>query len=134
MESNCIFCKIIAGQIPCAKVYEDDQVLAFLDINPVSKGHVLIVPKSHHSMMVDTPDQLVGEVFIKAKTLMKTIKRALEADFVMVSVVGIEVPHFHVHLIPRYYNDGLANGYPTQKYGEGEMDQYVSKIISQLEL
>ncbi len=134
MESNCIFCKIIAGQIPCAKVYEDDKILAFLDINPVSKGHVLVVPKSHYQMMVDTPDPLVGEVFIKAKALMKTIKLVLEADFVMVSVVGIEVPHFHVHLIPRRHDDGLANSYPTQKYGEGEMDQYVSKIKSQLEL
>ena len=130
--SDCIFCKIIAGEIPCAKVYEDDKVLAFLDINPVNKGHVLIIPKEHHQMMVDAPDELVAYIFTKAKELMKVIKKALNADFVVVSVVGIDVPHFHVHLVPRFKDDGLENWWPTKKYEENEMQDYVNKIKNAL--
>ncbi len=129
---DCIFCKIVAGEIPAAKLYEDDKLLAFLDINPVNKGHTLIIPKSHHQMMVDTPDELVSDIFTKAKKLMAGIKDSLNADFVAVSVVGVDVPHFHVHLVPRYYDDGLANWWPTKKYDEGEMEQYVVKIKKEL--
>jgi len=130
--SECIFCKIIAGEIPCAKVYEDEKLIAFLDINPVNKGHVLIIPKEHHQMMVDTSDDLVSYIFVKAKGLMKVIKKAVEADFVIVSVVGIDVPHFHVHLVPRYNDDGLAGWWPTKKYEEGEIEEYAEKIKNAL--
>jgi histidine triad (HIT) family protein len=130
--ADCIFCKIIAGEIPSAKVYEDDKILAFLDINPVNKGHVLIIPKEHHQMMVDTPDELVAYIFTKAKELMKVIEKAVKADFVIVSVVGIDVPHFHVHLVPRFEDDGLAGWWPTKKYEEGEMEKYANKIKNSL--
>ena len=133
METDCIFCQIINGAIPAAKVYEDDQVLAFLDINPVNYGHVLIVPRKHHQMMVDTPDELIAYIFTKAKVLMKAIKKAVDADFVVVSVVGVDVPHFHVHLVPRFKADGLAGWWPTKKYETGEMDEYADKIKSELE-
>jgi len=129
---DCIFCKIIANEIPCAKIYEDDKVISFLDINPVNKGHVLVIPKEHHQMMVDTPDELVAYIFTKAKELMKVIKKAVEADFVIVSVVGIDVPHFHVHLVPRYNDDGLTNFWPTKKYEEGEIEEYAEKIKNEL--
>ncbi len=125
---DCIFCKIVRGEIPSAKVYEDDEALAFLDINPVNKGHVLLIPKTHHQMMVDTPDDLIAYIFTKAKVLMSAIQQGLDADFVAVSVVGVEVPHFHVHLVPRFTNDGLANWWPTKQYGEGELEQYAEKI------
>ncbi len=129
---DCIFCKIIAGEIPAAKVYEDDKVLAFLDINPVNKGHVLVIPKTHYKMMIDTPDELVAYIFTKAKELMKAIKKATKADLVIVSVVGEDVPHFHVHLVPRYKNDGLAGWWPTKKYEDGEINQYLEKIKKEL--
>lgn len=125
---NCIFCKIIKGEIPSAKVYEDDKVLAFLDINPVNYGHTLIIPKEHYQMMYDVPDELISYSFVKAKELMVKIKDALEADYVSVSVVGLDVPHFHIHLIPRYYNDGLAGFWPTKKYREGEMETTLEKL------
>lgn len=125
---NCIFCKIVAGQIPAAKIFEDDKVLAFLDINPVNYGHVLIIPKEHHQMMVDTPDELVSYIFVKAKALMKAVKEAMKADYVVVSVVGIDVPHFHIHLIPRYYQDGLHNFWPTKKYNDGDMEKTATEI------
>ncbi|MFA5248634.1 MAG: HIT family protein [Patescibacteria group bacterium] len=125
---SCIFCKIIAGEIPAAKVYEDDKCLAFLDIKPVNFGHVLLIPKEHCPTMSDTPDDLVAHLYIKAKELMPKIKEALEADFVALSVVGTDVSHFHIHLIPRYFNDGLAGFWPTKEYTESEISEVAEKI------
>jgi len=125
---DCIFCKIIKGEIPSAKVYEDDKILAFLDINPVNYGHTLIIPKEHHQMMPDVPDELLAYCYVKAKELMIRMKPALEADYITVSVVGLDVPHFHIHLIPRYYDDGLAGFWPTKKYGSGEMEATLEKL------
>lgn len=125
---DCIFCKIIAGEIPAEKVYEDDKILAFLDINPVAPGHTLIIPKEHYQMMVDTPNELMCYCFQKSKELMIKIKEAMEADFVSVSVVGLDVPHFHIHLVPRKFSDNLANFWPTTKYTEGEMQKVGEKI------
>jgi histidine triad (HIT) family protein len=124
---NCIFCKIIAGEIPSAKVYEDEKVLAFLDIEPVSKGHTLVIPKEHHKMMTDAPDELIEYIFVKAKMLMNKIKKATNAYLVSLSVVGDEVPHFHVHLIPRHKDDGLSN-WNRKKYEEGQMEEEAKSL------
>lgn len=126
--TDCIFCKIIAGEIPAEKIYEDDKVLAFLDINPVAPGHVLVIPKKHCQMMTDVPNELLGYCFTKSKELMIKLKEALKVDFVTVSVVGLDVPHFHIHLVPRKLNDGLENFWPTIKYEEGEMQKLGEKI------
>ena len=125
---NCIFCKIIKGEIPCSKIYEDKEILAFLDINPVNYGHSLVIPKNHFKMMVDVPNEDLSNIFLKSKELMKIIRETVKADYVAVSVVGIDVPHFHVHLVPRYFNDGMANFWPTKKYGEGEIQKIAEKI------
>ncbi len=125
---DCIFCKIISGEIPSSKIYEDDKVLAFLDIKPVNFGHILVIPKEHYPTFIDLPDELIKEIFTRAKKLIPAIKQAMAADFIVLSVVGIEVLHFHLHLIPRYFNDGLANFWPTKKYGEGEIQQVADKI------
>jgi histidine triad (HIT) family protein len=125
---SCIFCKIISGEIPAAKIYEDDKCLAFLDIKPVNPGHVLLIPKEHYPTMAETPDNLITYLYIKAKELMPKIKEALEADFVALSVVGTDVPHFHIHLIPRHLNDGLARFWPTKEYAEGKMIEIAEKI------
>lgn len=125
---NCIFCKIIKGEIPAEKIYADDKVLAFLDINPVTYGHTLVIPKEHYATMTDVPDKLLSYCYLKAKELMIKIKQALGADYVSVSVVGLDVPHFHIHLIPRNFNDGLANFWPTKKYPKGEMEKTAEKI------
>ena len=130
--ADCIFCKIIAGDIPAHKVYQDDEFLAFLDINPVADGHTLLIPKSHHQMMGDVPDELLGRAFIATKKLIPSIKQALGADFVAVSVVGVDVPHFHIHLIPRRHDDGLADFWPTKKYQAGEAEKIVEQIKAAL--
>jgi histidine triad (HIT) family protein len=124
----CIFCKIVKDEIPSYKVYEDDKCLAFLDISPVAPGHTLLIPKKHYEMMSDTPDELVSYLYTKAKELMIHIKKELKADFVVLSVVGFEVPHFHIHLIPRRTDDGLFNFWPTRKYKENEAEDILKKI------
>lgn len=133
MES-CIFCKIIKGEIPSAQVYEDEKILAFLDINPVNHGHVLVIPKAHHPRMEETPDAVVADIFVQSKRLMPAIKKATNAEHIAVSVVGTEVPHFHIHLIPRRHDDGLAGFWPTKKYGEKEMESAAEKIRSALKI
>jgi len=117
---SCIFCKIIKREIPANIVFENDRVLAFLDVNPVSDGHTLVIPKKHCEKMTDTPDALLGELFSQSKKLMLAIKPALKADYVAVSVVGVDIPHFHIHLIPRKHNDGLAGFWPTKNLTNGE--------------
>ena len=129
---NCIFCKIVSGEIPSAKVYEDEKLLAFLDINPVSDGHLLVITKDHYPWMQDVPDNLISEVFVKIKNIMAKMKDALPCDYVQLSVVGKDIPHFHAHLMPRYFNDDL-HGWPTKKYKEGEIESLSEKIKASLQ-
>ncbi len=133
MENNndCIFCKISKGEISSAKVYEDASFFVFLDINPVSDGHLLIIPKKHVVWMQEADDEMVSDIFKLSKKLMLTIKKAFACDYVQISVNGTDVPHFHVHLIPRYFNDNFSK-FPTKKYKDTEMKEITKKIISML--
>lgn len=127
-KDDCIFCKIAKGEIPSEKVYEDKQILAFLDINPVNPGHVLVIPKEHYQWFYDVPDKILSHLMKESKKIVTAIKESLNADFVALAVVGIDVPHFHLHLLPRYFNDGLSNFWPTKKYEEGQEKEYSEKI------
>jgi histidine triad (HIT) family protein len=129
---SCIFCKIISGEITAAKIFEDEKCLVFLDVNPVTDGHLLLIPKEHFASMAETPDDLVAYLYIKAKWLMPKLKKALSADYISLSVVGTDVPHFHIHLISRRFDDGLAHFWPTKKYAAGEMAAVAEKIILEL--
>lgn len=131
MNNECIFCKIIKNEIPSTKIYEDDKFLSFMDIQPVSDGHLLIIPKEHIEWMQDADNETISEIFKLSKRLMISLKKGIECDYVQVSVVGKDVPHFHVHLIPRYLNDGLE-GFKTKKYENNEMQILAEKIISKL--
>lgn len=128
---NCIFCKIASGEIPCDKIYEDENFLAFLDIKPVSDGHTLIIPKKHVVWMQEAEDEIISEIFKLAKKFMLALKKGLPCDYVQVSVVGNEVPHFHVHLIPRHNQDAFRN-FPTKEYSEGQPEVIIKKITSVL--
>jgi histidine triad (HIT) family protein len=128
---NCIFCKIANKEIPCNKVYEDESFLAFLDIKPVADGHLLIIPKKHVVWMQEAEDEIVAEIFKLTKKLMLAIKNGLGCDYVQVSVVGNEVPHFHIHLMPRYQGDNFRN-FPTKEYKDGESEEAKNKIIAAL--
>jgi histidine triad (HIT) family protein len=130
--NDTIFAKIIRKEIPATIVYEDDSFLAFMDIAPVAKGHLLLIPKdTHYTWMQDAPDELISSIFILAKKLMLSIKEGLGCDYVQISVVGKDVPHFHIHLIPRYFTDEL-HGWRTGSYTDGEMEQVALKIKNSL--
>lgn len=103
----CIFCDIAAGKIPSNKLYEDDTVIAFFDVNPTSYGHCLVVPKEHCQSFLDCPDDTRNHVFQVAQTLANQLTEKLHCDGMNIlsninEAAGQSVPHFHVHLIPRY--------------------------------
>lgn len=95
-----IFSKIIAGKIPSYKVAEDENFYAFLDINPVNWGHTLVVPKKEVDYIFDIDDELLGKMIIFSKKVAKAIKKAIPCKKVGVTVLGLEVPHAHIHLVP----------------------------------
>ena len=109
--SDCVFCKIIKGEIPCFKIFEDDTVLAFADINPLSKGHLLIIPKRHIENMWEATEEELVTVMRTAKRLIHAIKDAINPDGVAVlqlngKAVNQVVMHYHFHLIPRSKEEG----------------------------
>lgn len=95
-----IFSKIIKGEIPCYKVAENEQFLAFLDIMPLKKGHVLVIPKVEVDFIFDMEDALLGDMMIFSKEVAQKMKRVLPCKKIGVTVIGLEVPHAHIHLIP----------------------------------
>ena len=95
-----IFTKIIKGEIPCYKVAEDDNYFAFLDINPVQKGHTLVIPKREEDYIFDLNDTELSGLMVFAKKVAKAIEKVVPCDRIGVTVIGLEVPHAHVHLIP----------------------------------
>jgi len=127
-----IFEKIIDREIPADIVYEDDLSLAFLDISPVAKGHTLLISKHSYPWMTDVPDTETGELFVRAKKLMHAIKTGVGCDYVQLSVVGKDVPHFHIHLIPRFFDDTIP-GSPTTGYeNEQEIARFRDNIKNAL--
>lgn len=124
---DCIFCKIVAGDIPAEKVMETDSVLAFMDINPFNKGHVLVIPKGHYDKMVDTPDDDVAAVALAVKEIASAVMKAADSEKFNVLVYGDDVPHYHVHVYPRFDGDGITA--PAHKsYEEGEISEMASRI------
>ena len=95
-----LFTKIIKGEIPCYKIAEDDSFLAFLDINPLVRGHALVIPKVEIDYLFDIDDDVLQNMIIFAKNVASKIKNAIPCDRLGVSVIGLEVPHAHIHLIP----------------------------------
>jgi histidine triad (HIT) family protein len=130
MENDTVFGKIIRGEIPATKVYEDDAFLALLDINPVAKGHTLLIPKKHYVWIHETPDDLVAAIFIKAKELINAMRKGIPCDFVQIGVVGDEIPHLHIHLIPRFKGQNTEQtSRPHIPYASAEEKQeYAEKI------
>ena len=112
MAEECIFCKIIKGDIPAHKLYEDDTVISFLDIFPIHPGHALIVPKKHSVDIFDTDEETMKQMITVAKKLSPAVMKGAKADGVNIGMnnkpaAGQEVMHAHMHIIPRYSEDGL---------------------------
>ncbi|MDB5254462.1 MAG: hypothetical protein JWL80_528 [Parcubacteria group bacterium] len=129
---DCTFCKIVRKEIPATIITEDNTVLAFLDIHPVNLGHTLIIPKQHIPYMTDAPDDILSTLYIAAKKLMPVLKESLGAKNVTLTVVGLDVSHFHIHLIPRFENDGLKDFWPTKTYASNEEKEKMGEKIKSL--
>ena len=136
MPEDCVFCKIIKGEIPCAKIYENDKVLAFLGIEPINKGHTIVIPKEHHKDLLSMPDDILAEVTKITKKVSKAVVEATGADGFNIGqnngkAAGQAVFHFHIHIMPRFENDGLKH-WSHKEYSEGEMNEFAEKISNAL--
>ncbi len=140
MSANgCVFCSILDGATPAAWVLDDDaDVAAFLDMRPVFKGHVLVVPRQHHETLLDLPDDLIPTVFEATKRVAAAVVDALGCDGTFVAmnnVVSQSVPHLHVHVVPRNRKDGLRGFFwPRTRYeDEAAMEEAASRVRSALD-
>ncbi len=127
-----IFTRIINGEIPCHKVAEDDRFFAFLDINPLKKGHTLIVPKDETDYIFDLSDDKVSAIFVFAKKVSKAIKEAFPCNRIAVIVLGLEVPHAHIHLIPMDQMEDVNFRNPKLKFSPEEFGEIAEKIRRRL--
>lgn len=103
MPSDCLFCRIAAGELPAHKVYEDAHVLAFLDLHPIREGHVLVIPRAHHVWFEDLPEDLATRITTCAQRLARGMKRIYGVERVSLFYTGIHVPHAHAHVVPMHH-------------------------------
>ncbi len=135
---DCIFCKIIAGELPSTKIYEDDNVLAFMDIGPIAKGHVLVIPKKHSEMITDTESGVLADIMVVAKKVAQAQLDGMGADGVNITqangtVAGQVVPHIHFHVIPRFKGDDVNFSWQAQIYHDNEeMTDFADKIKARI--
>ena len=123
-----IFSKIIAGDIPSYKIVEDDRFYAFLDINPMTKGHTLVVPKQETDYIFDLDDALLAEMVIFSKRVSLAIEKAISCKRVGMMVIGLEVPHAHIHLVPIQSEGDLNLSNPKLKLSNDEFLEIADKI------
>jgi len=133
MKKECVFCRIVKGIEPSWTVYEDNMVMAFLDINPASEGHTLIIPRKHYETIYTIPDRELKRIVVIAKKLAEIYRKALGANAVnILHASGREaqqdVFHFHIHLVPRRENDGLDLWYKSKQRTRAELDKTLRKI------
>jgi histidine triad (HIT) family protein len=123
MSTNCIFCRIVAGELPAVKVYEDADTLAFMDIAPIIKGHTLVIPKQHFDPLTATPEPVLAQLLAVVKKIAQAQMNGLRADGVNVvqangAAAGQVVPHIHFHVIPRFATDGHRWNWAAKKYDD----------------
>lgn len=134
---DCIFCKIVAGEIPAARIYEDDVALAFLDIGPISEGHTLVIPKQHFEKLHECPAELLAQVSGCLGRIASAVVAATDADGYNLlcntgRAAGQLVDHVHFHIIPRNAGDGVFNRWPSSKYPEGRAEALAESIRKNL--
>lgn len=123
-----VFSKIISGEIPCYKIAENENYLAFLDINPLQKGHTLVIPKKETDFIFDMEDADLSGLMLFAKQVAQTIKKAIPCTKVGVAVVGLEVPHAHIHLIPINHIQDMNFANPKLNLTSDELQEIVLAI------
>ncbi|MDR3652088.1 MAG: HIT family protein [Paludibacter sp.] len=127
-----IFSRIISGEIPCYKIAEDDRFFAFLDINPMTKGHTLVIPKIEEDYIFNLDDETLADMMLLSKRIATAIQKSVSCVRVGVAVIGLEVPHAHIHLIPINKESDMNFKDPKLKLTPEEMNQIASKIRENL--
>lgn len=134
---DCIFCKMVAGEVPVTKIYEDEVVLSFLDIGPLSDGHTLVIPKQHFERLHECPAELLGRIGSCLGKIAKAVSAAMNPDGYNVlcnngRAAGQLVGHLHFHIIPRNAGDGVFDRWPAYKYKEGKIEAIAAEIRENL--
>ncbi|MBW2967355.1 HIT family protein [Candidatus Woesearchaeota archaeon] len=132
--ADCIFCKLAKGEMPCYKVYEDDEFFAFLDIAPLNPGHTLVIPKDHHRWVWDVPN--LGDYYEVVGRIANALKTAFDTEFVVSLVIGEAVEHAHVWLVPRLPHDGHGSAIDLKNrkdFSDAEFKGFAEKIKAALE-
>lgn len=126
-----IFTKIVAGEIPSYKIAEDDKFFAFLDISPMTKGHTLVIPKQEVDYLFDLDDNTLAEMTVFAKKIARAMKKAIPCKRIGMMVLGMEVPHAHIHLIPMNKESDMILSNPKLKLEQSEFNEIAEKIREQ---
>jgi histidine triad (HIT) family protein len=136
--SECIFCKIVNGELPSSKIYEDKEILAFLDVQPVNPGHILIIPKKHSEFVAGVESKVLGDMF----KLSKKVNQALRESGVKCKGIDYfladgkeanqEMPHVHLHVFPRYKGDGFGFKFPKGYYGKQPSRTELNSLADQI--
>ncbi len=131
MDNDCVFCKIVAGQIPSFRVYEDADTMAFLDINPVTRGHTLVIPRMHCDPIYETPPEILQKVILAVRKIARAQMTALKADAINLTqangvLAGQCVPHLHFHVIPRYASDNEPRNWHPGKYPSADEPRHIA--------
>jgi histidine triad (HIT) family protein len=134
---NCLFCKMAAGQIPVTKIYEDEDVLSFLDIGPLSNGHTLVIPKRHFENLHDCPVELISKVVSQIGRIAAAMIEALNYEGYNIlcnngRAAGQLIEHLHFHIVGRKSGDGLFNRWPSHKYEAGKIETIAVEIRKKL--
>lgn len=134
---DCIFCKIAKGEVPCDKIYEDAEVMAFLDIKPINPGHTLIIPKKHFNNLLDVDDKILSKMMSITKKLSKKLMLITKADGFNVGinnfgVAGQIVNHLHIHIIPRFNRDGYKSWERKEIIPKNKIQEISNKIKNSL--
>lgn len=130
---DCIFCRLVAGQIPSARVLEDDLTLAFMDLGQVNPGHVLVATKRHAATLLDTTPEEAGAVMQTARRIAQAAQDCFQPDGITLlqangAVAGQTVAHFHVHVLPRHAGDGVDLAWPRKDPGPAALNQYAAQL------
>ncbi len=134
MGSACTFCRIVSGVLPSVKIYEDADTVAFLDIGPVVKGHVLVIPREHYDPITETPAEILQKLILTVQKVARALIRGLGAGGINVSqangaLAGQVIPHIHFHVIPRFEGDGHTRNWVPRRYEtQAEMEQFGRRI------
>ncbi len=136
MNSDCIFCKIVTGEVPATKIYEDAEVLAFMNLHPTHKGQVLVIPKDHVENIYGFSEEMAARIMLATKKLAIAVKNGVDADGVNLimnneEVAGQQIFHAHMHIIPRFNDDGLKH-WPASDYNEGEIEEWGEKVRKEI--